>query len=133
MTADMVPRALTKLHRRLMNKTELYKLHIKHYHMTPTQFRRRTSELALPEHVYRLYEQVCLECPECLRVSKPLARAKISGLRAEKLGDLIFVDHCELKLPQGQKFIVLLVLDGATSLLGPMLSVTFRQPRLRNS
>ena len=100
-----------------MNKSELYKLHIKHYHMTPTQFRRRTSELALPEHVYKLFEQVCLECPECLRVARPVARSKASGLRAEKFGDLIFVDHCELKLPSGQKFPCLLVLDGATSLL----------------
>ena len=47
-STETVPRALQRLHRRLMTKTELYELHIKHYHMTPTQFRRCASELALP-------------------------------------------------------------------------------------
>ena len=31
---------------------ELYKLHIKHYHMSPAQFRRRTSMLGLSHSIY---------------------------------------------------------------------------------
>ena len=34
----LVPPALRRLHQRLMKDVELYKLHIKHYHMSPKQF-----------------------------------------------------------------------------------------------
>ena len=37
--------AYRKMLRRLEDSVELYKLHVKHYHMSPTQFRRRTSML----------------------------------------------------------------------------------------
>ena len=37
--------AYKKMLRKLEDSVELYKLHAKHYHMTPTQFRRRTSML----------------------------------------------------------------------------------------
>ena len=33
---------------KLNNDVELYKLHVKHYHMSSAQFRRRTSMLGLP-------------------------------------------------------------------------------------
>ena len=42
-------------------------------------------------------------------------RAKITGIRASVFGDVIFVDHCETELKK--KYVVLLVLDGATNLL----------------
>ena len=35
-----------KLHQRLSKRTELLKLHLKHYHMSSAQFRRRTSVVA---------------------------------------------------------------------------------------
>ena len=41
----LVPPPLVKLHQRLSKRTELLKLHLKHYHMSTAQFRRRTSEL----------------------------------------------------------------------------------------
>ena len=37
-------------------------------------------------------------------------------MRATRFGDIIFIDHCEVKY-QGSKYLVLLVLDGATTLL----------------
>ena len=46
----------------------------------------------------------------------PPPRAKISGIRASVFGDVIFVDHCEIELKK-KKYVVLLVLDGATNLL----------------
>ena len=50
----LIPPPLVKLHQRLSKRTELLKLHLKHYHMSTAQFRRRTSELYLPEGIYRL-------------------------------------------------------------------------------
>ena len=50
----IAPPPLVKLHRRLAKRSELLKLHLKHYCMSSAQFRRRTSELYLPEGVYRL-------------------------------------------------------------------------------
>ena len=41
-----------KMLRKLQDSVELYKLHVKHYHMSPTQFRRRTSMLGLPDSAY---------------------------------------------------------------------------------
>ena len=49
--ADMMPAALRRLHKRLDSEVELYKLHIKHYHVTLRQFKLRTSELALPQTI----------------------------------------------------------------------------------
>ena len=50
-----------------------------------------------------------------MSVAPPL-RAKISGIRASVSGDVVFVDHCEIELKK-KKYVVLLVLDGATNLL----------------
>ena len=47
--------AYKKMLRRLEDSVELYKLHVKHYHMSPTQFRRRTAMLGLPDSVYQKY------------------------------------------------------------------------------
>ena len=113
--------ALTPAHRkmikRLDDKVELYKLHVKDYHMSPTQFRRRTSMLNLSEHIYEKYEDVFNKCRVCSMSVAPPPRAKISGIRASVFGDVVFVDHCEIELKKKKKYVVLLVLDGATSLL----------------
>ena len=49
--------AYKKMLRRLEDSVQLYKLHVKHYHMSPspTQFRRRTSMLGLPDSVYLIF------------------------------------------------------------------------------
>ena len=113
--AQALTPAYRKMIKRLDDKVELYKLHVKHYHMSPTQFRRRTSMLNLPDRIYEKYEEV-YKCRVCSMSVAPPPRAKISGIRASVLGDVIFVDHCEIELKK-KKYVVLLVLDGATNLL----------------
>ena len=109
--AQALTPAYRKMIKRLDDKVELYKLHVKHYHMSPTQFRRRTSMLNLPDRIYEKFEDVYNKCRVC-----SMPRAKISGIRASVFGDVIFVDHCEIELKK-KKYVVLLVLDGATNLL----------------
>ena len=115
-SSSAVPPSLAKLHARLSKEVELFKLHIKHYHMSPTQFSKRTSQLALPDTVYEKYEKVCKSCAACNSAKGSPERGKITGMRADNFGDLIFVDHAELKLPGGT-VVVLLTPDGATNLL----------------
>ena len=57
--------ALEKVHEKLRDKTELWKLHLKHYHMSLQNFKRRTSALQIPKDIYDLYESVVTECPSC--------------------------------------------------------------------
>ena len=114
--AQALTPAYRKMIKRLDDKVELYKLHVKHYHMSPTQFRRRTSMLNLPERIYEKCEDVFNKCRVCSMSVAPPPRAKISGIRASVFGDVIFVDHCEIELKK-KKYVVLLVLDGATNLL----------------
>ena len=40
----------------------------------------------------------------------------MSSIRAEKFGEVLFIDHCELPIGD-KKGLVLIILDGATSLL----------------
>ena len=47
-----VSAALERIRSKLEDRTELYKLHLKHYHMSTAQFRRRTSKLKLLERIY---------------------------------------------------------------------------------
>ena len=108
--------AYRKMLRKLEDSVELYKLHIKHYHMSPTQFRRRTSMLGLPDSVYEKYEEMYKKCRVCSTSIAPPPRARISGIRSTNFGDVIFVDHAEIQLRKN-KYMVLLVLDGATNLL----------------
>ena len=114
--AQALTPAYRKMIKRLDDKVELYKLHVKHYHMSPTQFRRRTSMLNLPERICEKYEDVFNKCRVCSMSVAPPPRAKISGIRASVFGDVVFVDHCEIELKK-KKYVVLLVLDGATNLL----------------
>ena len=80
--AQALTPAYRKMIKRLDDKVELYKLHVKHYHMSPTQFRRRTSMLNLPERIYEKYEDVFNKCRVCSMSVAPPPRAKISGIRA---------------------------------------------------
>ena len=107
--------ACRKMLRKLEDSVELYKLHIKHYHMSPTQFRRRTSMLGLPDPVYEKFEDMYNKCRVCSTSIAPPPRARISGIRSTNFGDVIF-DHAEIQLSKN-KYMVLLVLDGATNLL----------------
>ena len=71
----MAPPPLMKLHKRLARRSELLKLHLKHYHMSPAQFRRQTSDLYLPEGVDGLYDGVVK--PSCAR--RPSQRPQSQG------------------------------------------------------
>ena len=112
----LVPPPLVKFHQRLSKRTELLKLHLKHYHMSTAQFRRRTSELYLPEGVYRLYDGVVKDCEICQKTKPAPPRSRFSGVRAKDFGDVVFMDHCEIK-HMTKKHQLFLVLHGATSLL----------------
>ena len=102
--------------KRLENEVELYKLHVKHYHMSPAQFPRRTSTLGLPKSIYETYGKVVNGC-KAFGTSVPSPpRASISGMCASELGDVVFVGHHEIQL-RTAKYVVLLVLDDATNLL----------------
>ena len=57
--------AYRKMLRKLEDSVELYKLHIKHDHMSPTQFRRRTPMLGLPDSVYEKKEEMYNKCRVC--------------------------------------------------------------------
>ena len=108
--------AYRKMLRKLEDSVELYKLHVKHYHMSPTQFRRRTFMLGLPDSVYEKYEDMYNQCRVCSTSIAPPPRARVSGIGATNFGDVIFVDHAEIQLGKS-KYVVLLVLDGASNLL----------------
>merc|ERR1712026_336827 len=111
-----VNKSFKKIHDKLKDETELYKLHLKHYHMTPKSFRHRTSALKLPKEVYDKYEEICKKCEHCqLKHTRP-SRSRVSGLRANSFGDLVFIDHAEVKIGE-HKYVVLIVVDAATSFL----------------
>ena len=107
---------LAKLRKRLARRSELLKLHLKHYHMSSAQFGRCTSELCLPEGVYRLYDGIVKDCEICQTTTPAPPRSSFSGVRARDFGDVVFMDHCESK-HMNKKHQLFLVLDGATSLL----------------
>ena len=50
--------ALQRTHDKLQSPTELLKLHLKHYHMSTEQFKRRTSALKLQKEIYDKFDQI---------------------------------------------------------------------------
>ena len=63
---------------------------------------------------YDLYHHVVKTCAFCNSVKPRPERSRVSGLRAEEFGDLIFLDHGSAKI--GDKtFGFLIILDGSTS------------------
>jgi len=81
--AGDLPLAIRRIHSKLRDMVELHKLHLKHYHMTPTQFKRRAQALRLPEDIQKNYEEVCQRCEVCSRLAPPPSRSRVSGLRAQ--------------------------------------------------
>ena len=66
---------------------------------------------------FDLHLHVVKTCPFCNSTKPRPDRSHVSGLRAEELGDLIFLDH-GLKKKNGDKTVgVLFVLNGGTSYL----------------
>ena len=114
--ADL-PLALKRIHEKLDSPVELYKLHLKHYHMSTEQFRKRTSALKIPEDIYAKYDLIVKQCDTCQKEKKGPSRSKISGMRSEVFGDLTFVDHAEIPLDDKYKLMFLIIYDGATQLM----------------
>ena len=112
-----LPLALKRIHEKLDSPVELYKLHLKHYHMSTEQFRKRTSALKIPEDIYAKYDLIVKQCDTCQKEKKGPSRLKISGMRSEVFGDLTFVDHAEIPLDSQYKLMFLIIYDGATQLM----------------
>ena len=72
--------------------------------------------LGLPESIYEKYDKVVKGCKVCGTSVPSPPRATISGMRASEFGDVIFVDHQQIQF-RTAKYVVLLVLAGATNLL----------------
>ena len=66
--------------------------------MTPSRFKRRTHALRLPEEIQKKYEEVCQRCEVCSRLAPAPSRSRVSGLRAQKFGDLLFIDHTKVQM-----------------------------------
>ena len=86
--------AYKKMLRKLDDSVEMYKLHVKHYHMSPAQFRRGTSMLGLPDSFSEKYEDMYNKCRVCSTSIAPPPRTRVSDIRASNFGDVI----CSRKL-----------------------------------
>ena len=113
---DKVKKVLRKIHDRLRDNGELLKIHLKHYHMTTENFKRRTTQLKIPKEIYEQYEQIVKSCESCQRWKQAPTRSRVSGMRAVNFGDLIFVDHVDISVDE-HVYCVLVVLDAASNLI----------------
>ena len=87
---------------------------VKHHHMSTAQFKKRTTHLDIPGNYDDPFQHVVKTCPFCNSAKPRPERSRVSGRRAEKFGDLIFLDHGSAKI--GDKtFRFMIILDGATS------------------
>ena len=53
-----VPKPLQKIHDRLRDNVELFKLHLQHDHMSTENFKKRTSHLRIPAEIYKNYDKL---------------------------------------------------------------------------
>ena len=111
-----LPLVLQRIHAKLEHDVELYKLHLKHYHMSTEQFKRRTSALRIPAHIYVKYDDIVKQCETCQKSKVAPSRSRISGMRSETFGELTFIDHGESAVSPASKLVFLLIYDGATTL-----------------
>ena len=108
--------ALQTIDDKLQSPIELLKLHLKHYHMSTEQFKRRTSALKFPTEIFDKYDRITKSCDTCSKAKIAPSRAKVSGIRSEVFGELTFIDHGEVSINPQSKLQFLLLYDGATSL-----------------
>ena len=83
--------ALRNIINKLSDERNLKDLHLKHYHMSTAQFKKRTTHLDVPEKIYDLYQHVVKTCPFCNTTKPRPERSRVSGLRAVEIGGLIFL------------------------------------------
>ena len=85
--------ALRNIVNKLSDERNLRDLHLKHYHMSTAQFKKRTTHLHILGKVYHLHQHVVKTSPFCNSTKPRPHRSRVSGLRAEEFGDLIFLDQ----------------------------------------
>ena len=83
-----------------LQKGSLRNLHLKHYHMSVAQFKRRTNHLDILGMIYDLHHHVVKIHPFCKSTKPRPDRSRVSGFRAEEFGELIFLDHGSTKWRQ---------------------------------
>ena len=77
--SSTISASLRRLHERLKDPLALMKLHLQHYHMSESSFRKRTAALKLPREIYDKYREVVSRCDHC-SVARPAPnRSKVSG------------------------------------------------------
>ena len=81
--------ALRNLINKVSDERNLRDLQMKHYRMSTARF--RTTHSDIPGKFYDLYQHVVKTYPFCNSIKPRLERCCVSGLRAEELGDLIFL------------------------------------------
>ena len=119
--------ALRNTVNKLSDERHLKDFHLKHYHMSTAQFKKRTTHSDIFGRRYDLYQHVVTTCPFCNSKKPRPERSRVSGLRAEEFGDLIFLDHGSAKI-EDQTFGFLIVLDGAA----PHLTVLLQKTQFQN-
>ena len=106
--------ALRSIINKLSVERNLRDLDQKLHHMSTAQFKKRTTHLDIPGRVYDLCQHVVKTCPFCNSTKPRPDRSRVSGLRAEEFGELIFLHRGSTKI--GDKtFGFPIVLDGVTS------------------
>ena len=72
------------------DERNLRDFHLKHYHMSAAQFKKKKTHLDIPGNFKNYYQHVVKTCPFCNSIKPRPERSHVSGLRAEEFGDLIF-------------------------------------------
>ena len=71
--------ALRSIINKLSDVRNLKDLHLKHYHMSSAQFKKRITHLDTPGMVYDLYQHVVKTCPFCNSTKPRPDRSRVSG------------------------------------------------------
>ena len=90
--------AFQKIINKLSDVRNLKGLQLKHYHVSSAQFKKRATHLDIPGKVYDLCQHVVKTCPFCNSTQPRPDRSRVSGLRPEEFGDLIFLDHGSMNI-----------------------------------
>ena len=113
-----LPIALRRIHDKLRDPAELHKLHLKHRHMSLSQFKTGTPALQIPQDIYEAYGELVKKCDTCQTVKSAPSRARTSGLRSDAFGNLTLVGHGEITFPSGlEKLMFNIFYDGAMNLV----------------
>ena len=108
--------ALGNIINKLSDERNLKDFHLKHYHLSTAQFKKRTTHLDILGRIFDFSQHVEKTCPFCNSTQPRAERSRESRLREEELGDVIFPDHGSAKI--GDKtFGCLIILVGTTSQL----------------